>query len=266
LSISVYDDTIVITNMSNKQSISVISDINKIFSDRFDKNLFAIISVGSLTTAHYRESWSDIDILVVLEQIYLSEKESVSELKSILEKKYGKKFGINVITKHEALRPSFPEILLDGKTLQGLLDLSIYPERLIYCKQKEVTFFVPNNKTIRKYSLSNIAMFLKRNRKALISEQHTEINRLKATAEREIRASFIMTKLAIQYKSGRNCHSYGEIIKRAKSLFLNFDFLNLNRMDKMIKHWNQTKSKKDLVYALNCADDYIESFARLIFK
>ncbi len=86
MSISVYDDTIVITNMSNKQSISVISDINKIFSDRFDKNLFAIISVGSLTTAHYRESWSDIDILVVLEQIYLSEKESVSELKSILEK------------------------------------------------------------------------------------------------------------------------------------------------------------------------------------
>ena len=118
--------------MSNKQSISVISDINKIFSDRFDKNLFAIISVGSLTTAHYRESWSDIDILVVLEQIYLSEKESVSELKSILEKKYGKKFGINVITKHEALRPSFPEILLDGKTLHGLLDLSIYPERLMY--------------------------------------------------------------------------------------------------------------------------------------
>lgn len=251
--------------MSNEQNLKI-KDVVRSFKNKFGENLFAIISVGSLTTRYYQESWSDIDFLIVLEQISLADKICLANLKLSLEKKYQQRFGVNTITKHEVLTPSLPEITLDGKTLQGLLDLSLYPHRLIYCKTEKASFFTPDRKTIRAYSLSNIAMFLLRNRKSLTSKNNLNMKDFKVVVEKEIRASFIMTKLAIQYKNNYNCEDYRDIIQKAKNIFPSFDFNPLVENEEIIQCWKLVQSKKELKDILKKTDGYIESFASFVFK
>lgn len=249
--------------MSNDKN-SKISHIVESFKDKFKDNLFAVISVGSLTTSHYMETWSDTDLLIVLEQLSLADKVLLADLKSFFEKKYNQRFGINVITKQEALMPIIPEVTLDGKTLQGLLELSVYPDRLVYCKDEKISLFVPNKKTVQTYSLSNIAMFLLRNRKILTSQSFGD-SEFKAAVEKEMRAAFIMTRLAVQYKSDYICEGYKDIIQKAKNEFPSFNFDILETNEETIRRWEPIRTRKELQDILDKTDKYIESFAKFIF-
>ena len=230
------------------------------------ENLFAIISIGSFTTGHHRGQWSDIDLLIVLEQMGLADKERIARLKLKLEKKFHCRFGVNIIKKQEGLEPFLPEISLDGKTLQGLLDLHLHPERLLYCKIKAPSFFVPDRKTIRTYSLSNIAMFLLKNRKSLTSGSILRKNEFKTMVEREIRAAFIITKLGIQYRGGRNCNNYKDVIRNAKIVFPKFDFSTLTQNEEAISRWGQVHSTTGLRVILERTDRYIELFSHFILR
>jgi len=252
--------------MSNKQNLKV-EEIVRSFKNRLGENLFAIISVGSLTTDYYKESWSDIDLLIVLERISLTDKMHLADLKLSLEKKYQQRFGINIITKQEATIPIMPEITLDGKTLQGLLEANVHTHRLMYCKNEKASLFVPDKKTVLAYSLSNIAMFLLRNRKTLTSHffNATGFKEFKAAVEKEMRASFIITKLAIQYKSSYVCTGYKDIIQRAKKEFSSFDFDILIINEEIICHWESVSTKEELETILDKTDNFIESFTKLIF-
>lgn len=254
--------------MSNliEETIFNTKECLKIFRGEFKENLFAIISIGSLTTNHYLKDWSDIDLLIVLNNLSLKDKISISNIKILLEKKYKCHFGINVITKHEALTPILPEVSLDGKTLQGLLELSFYPQRLIYCTAGNANFFVPNGKIVRIYSLFNIAMFLLRNRKTLTSTKNTNLNKLKIITEKEVRASFIITKLAIQYRNNQTCVGYGDIIKQAAHVFPKFDFKLLMNNKTIISEWKKIRGRKSLMGILSETDKYIESFSKHVFN
>ncbi len=243
--------------MSNTTKIEVA------FKEAFKDNLFAIISIGSLTTKHYLKKWSDIDLLVVLNNLTIYDKIKLSEIKKRLEKAYQCNFGMNVITKKEATKPVLPEIFLDGKTLQGFFDLHSHPKRLIYCEQKNTRFFVPDKKLVRVCSLNNIAMFLLRNRKTLTYSFSANINKLKSIVEKEIRASFIITKLAVQYKN-QECDGRVDTISKAEKIFPNFDFSALKHNEKNIRKWDKINSKQDLLNILQKTDEYIESFSKLI--
>lgn len=256
----------VIIFMSNIQSVPEIQKIVNVFSQNIGNNLFALISVGSLTTKHYLESWSDIDLIVVFDQISFSDKNTISKIKSRLENTYKKRFGINIITRQEATSPILPVISIDGKTLQGLLDLNTHPERLLFCRESGVVFFVPDSQTIKEYSISNIFMFLRRNRKSLTSDLSSVDVPLKNVTEREIRASFIMTRLAIQYIKGINCSGYKEISETAKELFPHHDSSILSSLEKAIRRWNTIEKQSEIRNLLRNADSYIESLAKYILS
>ena len=88
----------------------------------------------------------------------------------------------------------------------------------------------------------------------------------KVVVEKEIRASFIMTKLAIQYKNNYNCEDYRDIIQKAKNIFPSFDFNPLVENEEIIQCWKLVQSKKELKDILKKTDGYIESFASFVFK
>jgi len=252
--------------MSNIKPTQGPQELVSVFKKNIGDNLFALISVGSLTTKHYIKSWSDIDLVVVFEQLSLKDKVIVSKLKSELEQVHGRKFGINIITKRESISPILPTISLDGKTLQGLLDLSIHPGRLLYCKDNNTQFYTPDTQTIREYSILNIFMFLRRNRKSLTSELASTNLELKNITEREIRASFIMTKLAIQYIKGLNCNGYKEISETAKELFFDFDVNTLLSLEQAMNKWDKVTNQEEIGKLLTETDAYIESFSEYVLK
>lgn len=240
--------------------------IIKSFKDKLKDCLFAIISDGSLTSKDYNDVWSDIDIMVVVEKNDLRVKQKIAQVKEFLQGRFNKLFGINVILKEESQNPLNPTINLDGKTLQALLELKKIPERLLFCKNKKVKFYTPNKKEIKKYSLSNIAMFLLRGRRDLTAKKFKYIEDYKKITERQIRASFIITKLAVQYFTLYICKNKKETLKKAEKVFFDFNFKVLKNNLLAINNWSKIKTKSQLNIILRETDRFIEVFSKYIFN
>jgi predicted nucleotidyltransferase len=216
---------------SNKIKSSI---VNKLL-DALNENLLAIVLAGSFPDS-FKKEWSDIDLLIVVHKLNLDTKLILARVIAKLEDDTKLHHGINVITEEEFLTPRFPEILLESKTLQALIDLKKYPERLIYF-DKAVDLekvYSPDIDTLKQYSLSNIGMFLKRNRRALTTTLYTDKSK-KELLKREMRASLIITKLAVQYFTGEPQDKYQDVLNRAKLIFSDFNFEVIENNFRIIK-------------------------------
>lgn len=230
-------------------------------------NLFAIVLTGSVARGCDKERWSDIDILIVVKKLDLKTKNQISTVLNVLEKKYKKHFGINVISKQEFQKPILPAISMDGKTLQSLLELKLFPSRLIFCRERKIkNIYFPTKEDIKKYSISNIAIFLLRNRKTLCNKKTETFSDYKNIVAKEIRASFIITKLAIQYFTLYTCANNKEILQIAEKLFLYFNFKALKVNLRAIDNWDKIKKRVQLDVLLTLNDFFIENFSQYVFK
>ena len=81
-----------------------------------------------------------------------------------------------------------------------------------------------------------------------------------------MRASFTMTKLAIQYFTLHNCVDKKEIIRTAKKLFPDFNFNTLETNLQLINTWSQIKKCHQLDNILELTDLFIEEFSHYILK
>lgn len=253
--------------MNGSELNRIKQSVIKIFKNNLKDNLFAIVSAGSITSINYKKSWSDIDVLIVVEKLDLQTKKRIAQLTNILEKIYKQHFGINVITKLEFQNPVLPTISMEGKTLQALLDLKFSPERLIFSKNKQINkIYSPSRKETKDYSISNLFMFLLRNRKTLTRQIPKTLKEYKSIVAKEMRASFIITKLAIQYFTLHNCSNNKEIIQRAENLFTDFNFKILKTNFRRIDKWSQIKERSQLNKILKSTDMFIEKFSHYILK
>lgn len=247
---------------SNKIKLSI---VNKLF-DALNENLVAIVLAGSFPDS-FKEEWSDIDLLIVVRKLDLDTKLRLARVITKLEDDTKLHHGINVITEEEFLAPKFPEILLEGKTLQALIDLKKYPERVIYL-HKTINLekvYSPNVDVLKQYSLSNIGMFLKRNRRTLTTTLYTDKNK-KELLKREIRASLIITKLAVQYSTGNSQGEYHDVLNQAKLIFPGFNFEVIEDNFRIIEQWHELSDNKEILDIFRRVDEYIEKFTRYVFE
>lgn len=255
--------------MNGRELNKIKQNIVKTLKEALQDNLFALISAGSVAWGDYKKLWSDIDILIVVEKIDLEIKQKIATAKSVLEKKYKKHFGVNIINKQEFQKPILPAISLEGKTLQALLEAKMFPDRIIFCKDKLMNinkFYSPDKNAVRNYSISNIAMFLLRNRRTLSDKKIGLFKNYKNIIAKEMRASFIMAKLAIQYFTFHVCSNNKEVINRAEKLFPDFDFQALKTNLQIIAKWNKTKERSQLDAILRFNDSFIENFSHYVFE
>jgi len=249
-------------------------DLNKIKTgaiEKFEKavgeKLVAIILTGSVPQSAYKDGWSDIDLLIVINSFDFDVKRRIAEAVTQLENNSGIHHGVNVISKDELLAPILPDVLLDGKTLQALIDLRKYPDRLIYsCEPIDFkNIYLPDNETLKKYSISNIGMFLRRNRRTLTTTPHEDKN-IKELLKKEIRASLIITKLAVQCFTATPQGDYRDVLNLAKSLFTDFNFGVMEDNFRIIDQWHELKDEDELLNMFRKVDDYIEKFTHYVFK
>ena len=249
-------------------------DLNKIKTgaiEKFEKavgeKLVAIILTGSVPQSAYKDGWSDIDLLIVINSFDFDVKRRIAEAVTQLENNSGIHHGVNVISKDELLAPILPDVLLDGKTLQALIDLRKYPDRLIYsCEPIDFkNIYLPDNETLKKYSISNIGMFLRRNRRTLTTTPHEDKN-IKELLKKEIRASLIITKLAVQCFTATPQGDYRDVLNLAKSLFTDFNFGVMEDNFRIIDQWHELKDENELLNIFRKVDDYIEKFTHYVFK
>lgn len=252
--------------MSGFDSNKIKLNIGDAVLNILQENLVAIILAGSFPDS-FKDGWSDIDLLIVVRKIDLDTKLKLASTIAGLEHNTKIHHGINVITEEEFLTPKSPEILLEGKTLQALIDLKKHPERIIYLNKtidlKKV--YSPNVDVLKQYSLSNIGMFLKRNRRALTTTLYTQENE-KELLKREIRASLIITKLAVQYSTGNPQGNYQDVLNQAKLIFLDFNFEVIDDNFSIIEKWQELNDNKEILEIFRRVDDYIEKFTRYVFE
>lgn len=248
-------------------------DSNKIKSSIVDKllgalqeNLAAVVLAGSFPDS-FKEKWSDIDLLIVVRKLDLDTKLKLAQVIAKLENDTGLHHGTNVIAEEELFAPRLPEVLLEGKTIQALIDLKKHPERIIYLDKivdlKKAYF--PNTDTLKQYSLSNIGMFLKRNRRTLTTTLYADKNK-KELLKREIRASLIITKLAVQYFTGEPQNEYQDTLNQAKLIFPDFDFKAIEDNFRIVGKWQELDDDKEILKIFRRIDEYIEKFAHYVFE
>lgn len=235
-----------------------------IFKKTLNDNLLGIVLTGSLPNNYFKSWWSDVDILIIVKKINLSIKKKIAQAKNYLEKKWGRHVGINVIDKLNATNPIFPNLSLDGKTLQTLLEAKKYPQNIIFIS-KNIKLYCPSKKEIKKYSLSNVGMLLLKSRRTLTEKKLVNINDFKNATSKEMRTANIITKLAIQYFSGHTCKNNKEVLIKSRQVFKNFDFRVLEENYEAIDNWKKL-NKFELKNILTRTTNYIEKFSQYVFK
>lgn len=251
------------------------SDLNKAKQNTIEKfkgiikeNLLAVILTGSASQNAYKAGWSDLDFLIVVERLGFDVKRAIAGIVTELENDSGIHHGLNVIGENEFFNPIIPEALLDGKTLQALIDLKKYPNRLIYSKRPIDlnSVYSPDSEVVKSYSISNIGMFLRRNRQTLTRVVEHSTEDLKELLKKEMRASLIITKLAVQYFTAIPQESYQDVLKQAKLLFPDFNLSLLEENFQVINKWQEINDKKELLDVFRQTDDYIEHFTHYVFE
>jgi len=247
---------------SNKIKSSI---VNKLLGT-LQENLVAIVLAGSFPDT-FKEEWSDIDLLIVVRKLDLDAKLKLARVIAELEDGTKLHHGVNTITKEEFLSPKFPAISLEGKTLQALIDVKKHPERIIYLDRMLdlEKAYSPDVDTLRQYSLSNIGMFVKRNRRALTTALYSDENK-KELLKREMRASLIITKLAVQYSTGKPQGEYQDVLSHAKLIFPDFNFEVIDDNFRIIEKWQEFNDDKEILELFRRVDEYIEKFARYVFE
>ena len=241
------------------------SIVNKLL-DIFGENLVAVVLAGSFPNS-FKKEWSDIDLLIVVRKLDFNSKLKLARVIARFENDTELHHGINVITEEEFLTPKSPEILLEGKTLQCLIDLKKHPERIIYLDKKISldNVYSPNVDVLKQYSLSNVGMFLKRNRRTLTTTLYTDENK-KELLKREIKASLIVTKLAVQYFTGKSQDKYQDVLNQAKLLFPDFNFKVVKDNFYIIEKWRELNSGEEILEIFRRVDGYIEKFTHYVFE
>ena len=243
-------------------------DIIDQLSQQLKEDLYAIIVVGGFGLNKIKIEWSDIDLLIVVNESNLDIKFKIGQQKDKLEQKYSMHFGISFITKEELLNPKYPEFTYEGKNLQALLELKLDPSRLIFSRDKIIDkIYFPSSEDIKKYSLSNIAMFRLRNRRSLTEKTYPkDAEKLKKILAKEIRAAFIITKLAVQYFALKTCFDNKDLINKATKLFSDFDLRTIKSNLDIIDQWHDFNDKEKILKYLESTDQYIEKFSDYVFK
>ena len=252
--------------MNGFDSNKIKSNIVNKMLDALQENLTAIILAGNFPDS-FKEGRSDIDLLIVVRKLDFDTKLKLARVITESENNTGLHHGINVITEEEFLETKFPEILLEGKTLQAFIDFKKHPERIIYL-DKTIDLekvYSPDINTLKQYSLSNIGMFLKRNRRTLTTTLYTDKNK-KELLKREIKASLIITKLAVQYFTGNPQGKYQDVLNQAKLVFPDFTFEVVEDNFCIIEKWQKLNDDKEILEIFRRVDEFIEKFTRHVFE
>jgi uncharacterized protein YutD len=88
----------------------------------------------------------------------------------------------------------------------------------------------------------------------------------KEMLKREIRASLIITKLAVQYLTGSPQGRYQDVLNQAKLIFPNFNFEVIMDNFRIIEKWSELNDDKEILEIFYRVDEYIEEFAHYVFK
>jgi len=76
----------------------------------------------------------------------------------------------------------------------------------------------------------------------------------------------IITKLAVQYFTGKPQDKYQDILNQAKLIFPDFNFKVIEDNFHIIEKWQELNNEEEILEIFRRIDEYIEKFTYYVFK
>lgn len=242
-----------------------LEDIKSFLRKKLKNDLVAIILVGSLLRQIPIKEWTDIDIIIVVQEADFKTKLSVGTVLSQLNKNYKIKIGANIISKEELENPKYPALSLEGKTVQAVYDLNLGLNKILYGKLPQKIFH-PTKAILREFCLKNIGTIKLASRKLVEKAPRISDDELKKEVQTNIRSCFIIIKLTLKYLKNIDATTYSNIIANTQKYFKDLDCNDLIEFIELRTQWTKINNKIKLLSILKKTDDIIEYISKFVFS
>jgi len=228
-----------------------------------DNNLEVILAVGSISSGEFNE-FSDIDLILSFRELDYETRAHTARIVAKIESVTKRKVGANIVKTEEIIRPLEPLTILDGKTFQALIEAKVNKNIILYDPTSIYkSFYNPTSEEIKRHSINNVEFFKLRERK-LSTHEYDKKEQLSSVLERKMRASFIVSKLAIQATAHQTITNKMDIINAINKHLPSLSGKNLV----LIKNLEYKKGVATMknVELLAENDKYIEELASHVIK
>jgi predicted nucleotidyltransferase len=230
---------------------------------KLGSNLEVILVTGSIASEEFSKN-SDIDLILSFKQLDFETRAQTAAIITEMENITKKKVGANIVRTEEILQPLQPLTTLDGKTFQALIEVCVNKSMILFDPlTKTEKFYHPSTDEVKRHSINNIEFFKLRERK-LSTHEYDKEEQVSLILNRKMRASFIVSKLAIQAITEQTVTNKLDIIDEIKKhIPILFEGGSV-----LIKNLDYKKGvaniKKEDLLAEN--DKYIEDLASYVIK
>jgi len=180
------------------------------FKEKLGDNFAYLIGAGSYGIGKGVTAFSDIDFVLVVNNINYFEKCNIYSCFNKIKDKYSLKIGGVVVSK-SFLEERNPNLLtLDGKIIQSIIEVNLGYQKIFGCDNQKNRLPIFSESQIREFSLKesrNIYNMYMR----IVTREEISIEVL----EKILHLAIIITKLSIQ-ASFRTCVTNQEILKETK--------------------------------------------------
>ncbi len=226
--------------------------------NQFKENLYGILISGSFLKHSSNNSWSDVDLLLILKHIQYSDCILSSNLSLKLQESLGISVSLDIVSQDTA--ESVDSIIfLHTKSFQTLYEAKLFPDKIIY-KIPDLTLGTPSEQLIKEVSNKNVHYFYQEIRKNLIRNSLNDKDKLYETLRISIRRLFNMLKMSIQSITLSPCQSKQETLLQIQTTFPDLDTKILSELIKIIDSWNHNYSTEYLFSILNDIFNFSETF------
>lgn len=225
---------------------------------QFKGNLCGILITGSFLNYTRKNSWSDLDLLLILKHIKYSDCILSSNLSVMLQKSLNTPVSLDLV--HQDIAEKIDSITcLHTKTFQSLYEAELFPNKIIY-KTKNLKLGYPIEQLVKEVSDRNVNYFYQEIRKNLIRNSIDDKSQIKETLRVSIRRLFNLLKMSIQSVTLTPCQSKNEILSKTQAIFPKIDSKILSKLLKIIDAWDYDYSTENIFKLLNDIFKFTEKF------
>ena len=232
---------------------------NQIKSDIKD-NLRSIILRGSMAKDTLLPPFSDIDLLIVVNDVDFDLEKKINDAVKRSESKYGIRIGCDIMSYDERPKNMGRFFMQNDKNLILLLEMMKGGKflKIIYGENVFDGVFIENfNEYLKEDCIRSILFFIGKKRKNIT-------NVTKANLSRNIKLAFVMVKAALKYYE-KTPFSYDETIKMAENMFYDFNFETLKKLNKIRIQWEKEENI-NLEEVSSFISKFMEDFKKYFFK
>lgn len=247
--------------MANNNKEIILSNFSKVFS-----NIKYLIISGSFSNGTNIDSWSDIDLLLVLDNITFKDYIATSKISKDLKDVTSFEVSIDLISSNDInhINAGFVK-RYHPKIIQTLIEADLDKSKVIY--QNGDFIINISDKDVRNTSINNVNFFYQEIIKNLTRSSQGDMKQIKAVLKIIIKRIFNLLKMGIQSIELTPPQNKSLVIKLTEKYFPDLNNKLLYELQTLRKNWLDNNDKEKMIDLLEkiyiYSNEYYEVYSRV---